>query len=75
MLIKGDAPGADSPSQIRGSRAPDHLKEIVYRLPRRASEAVRERRRNDRGAPQPPAALKAGVLRTLKGVHLAFTAF
>ena len=51
----------------------DHLKEIVYRC-------IGERRKRYEGADEmidalrnPPAALKAGVLRSLKGVHLAFT--
>ena len=51
----------------------DHLKEIVYRC-------IGERRKRYESADElidalrtPPAALKAGVLRTLKGVHLAFT--
>jgi BRCT domain type II-containing protein len=51
----------------------DHLKEIVYRC-------IGERRKRYESAEEmidalrnPPAQLKAGVLRTLKGVHLAFT--
>src|SRR6185436_16843490 len=51
----------------------DHLKEIVYRC-------LGERRKRYESADEliaalasPPAALKPGVLRTLKGVHLAFT--
>ena len=73
MLVKGDAR-----SRIRTARRPplacsDHLKEIVYRC-------IGERRKRYETADEliealrtRPAALKAGVLRTLKGVHLAFT--
>jgi BRCT domain type II-containing protein len=61
------------PPEIRRLRCTDHLKEIVYRC-------IGERRKRYESADQmiealrnPPAALKAGVLRTLKDVHLTFT--
>jgi BRCT domain type II-containing protein len=51
----------------------DHLKEIVYRC-------IGERRKRYESATEmiealthPPAALKVGILRTLKGAHIAFT--
>ena len=73
MLIKGDARVRMRPPEIRGLLCTDHLKEIVYRC-------IGERRKRYEGADEmidalrhPPAALKAGVLRSLKGVHLAFT--
>jgi serine/threonine protein kinase len=73
MLIKGDAQTRVRPQEIRGLACTDHLKEIVYRC-------LGERRTRYQSADEmiealrnPPAALKAGVLRTLKGVHLAFT--
>ena len=74
MLVKGDAR-----ARIRtagGPRAAVQRSPEGDRLPlhRRAAEALRERRRADRrrcGTRR--RALKAGVLRTLKGVHLAFT--
>ena len=60
-------------STSAASPCSDHLKEIVYRC-------IGERRKRYESADEliealrnPPAALKAGVLRTLKGVHLAFT--
>ena len=71
---QGRRAGAD-PHRTRSARLPcsDHLKEIVYRC-------IGERRKRYESADEliealrnPPAALKAGVLRTLKGVHLAFT--
>src|SRR5439155_4597568 len=51
----------------------DHLREIIYRC-------IGERRKRYESANElvealrsPPGPLKVGVLRTLKGVHLAFT--
>jgi BRCT domain type II-containing protein len=51
----------------------DHLKEIIYRC-------IGERRKRYESADEmiealrnPPAPLKVGVIRSLKGVHLAFT--
>ena len=59
--------------RFAGCRCTDHLKEIVYRC-------IGERRKRYESADEmiealrnPPATLKVGVLRTLKGVHLAFT--
>jgi len=73
MLIKGDARVRVRTHEIRGLPCTDHLKEIVYRC-------LGERRKRYESADEmiealrnPPAALKVGVLRTLKGVHLAFT--
>jgi protein kinase-like protein len=73
MLIKGDASVRVRPFEVRRLPCTDHLKEIVYRC-------IGERRKRYESADEmiealrnPPAALKAGVLRTLKGVHLAFT--
>jgi serine/threonine protein kinase len=73
MLIKGDARARIRPHEIRRLTCTDHLKEIVYRC-------IGERRKRYESADEmiealrnPPAALKVGILRTLKGVHLAFT--
>ncbi len=73
MLIKGDARARIRPHEIRRLACTDHLKEIVYRC-------IGERRKRYESADEmidalshPPAALKVGVLRSLKGVHLAFT--
>jgi serine/threonine-protein kinase len=73
MLIKGDARMRMRLPEIRGLGCTDHLKEIVYRC-------IGERRKRYESADEmiealrnPPASLKAGVLRTLKGVHVAFT--
>ena len=73
MLIKGDARARIRPHEIRRLACTDHLKEIVYRC-------IGERRKRYESADDlidalrnPPAPLEVGVLRTLKGVHLAFT--
>jgi hypothetical protein len=73
MLIKGDARVRIRTAEIRRLSCSDHLKEIVHRC-------LGERRKRYDSADEmiealrnPPATLKAGVLRALKGVHLAFT--
>jgi len=73
MLIKGDARTRIRTSDVRGLPCTDQLKEIVYRC-------IGERRKRYESADEMiealtrrPETLKAGVLRTLKGVHLAFT--
>ena len=73
MLVKGDARARMRPPEIRRLACTDHLKEIVYRC-------IGERRKRYESADEmiealrtPPAGLRPGVLRTLKGVHLAFT--
>jgi BRCT domain type II-containing protein len=72
-LIRGDARTRIRPHEIRRLACTDHLKEIVYRC-------IGERRKRYESATDmiealthPPASLKPGVLRTLKGVHIAFT--
>ena len=73
MLVKGDARARIRTSEVRRLHCSDHLKEIVYRC-------IGERRKRYESADEmidalcnPPAPLKTGVVRTLKGVHLAFT--
>jgi serine/threonine-protein kinase len=73
MLVKGDARERIRPYEVRRFACSDHLKEIVYRC-------IGERRKRYESADEliaaltrPPARLKAGVRKTLKGVHLAFT--
>ncbi len=73
MLVKGDARARLGTHEVRRLPCSDHLKEIVYRC-------IGERRKRYETANEliqalrnPPAPLKIGVLRTLKGVHLAFT--
>jgi serine/threonine protein kinase len=73
MLVKGDARQRIHTQDIRRLSCSDHLKEIVHRC-------IGERRKRYESAEEmidalrnPPASLKTGVLRSLKGVHLAFT--
>ena len=73
MLIRGDARSRVRTPEVRSLPCSDHMKEIIYRC-------LGERRKRYESANEliealrnPPAALKAGALRTLKGVHLAFT--
>jgi serine/threonine-protein kinase len=73
MLIKGDASVRVRAPEVRKLPCSDHLKEIIYRC-------IGERRKRYDSAAElidalstPPAALKPGALRSLKGVHLAFT--
>jgi serine/threonine-protein kinase len=73
MLVKGDAHARIRSGEVRHLACGDHLKEIVHRC-------IGERRKRYDSADElvqalrnPPAALRAGVLRSLKGTHLAFT--
>jgi len=73
MLVKGDAGARIRPTDVRRLPCSDHLKEIVHRC-------IGERRKRYESADElidalrnPPASLHAGVLRTLRGAHLAFT--
>ena len=73
MLVKGDARARLRTADVRGLGCSDHLKEIIYRC-------IGERRKRYESADEmiealrnPPAVLKAGVLRTLKNAHVAFT--
>jgi hypothetical protein len=73
MLVKGDASARVRPSEVRSLGCSDHLKEIVYRC-------IGERRKRYESADEmidalrnPPPSLHVGVLRTLKGAHIAFT--
>jgi serine/threonine-protein kinase len=73
MLVKGDARARIRTQDIRALPCSDSLKEIVHRC-------IGERRKRYSSADEliealrkRPAPLEAGVLRTLKGVHLAFT--
>ena len=73
MLVKGDAEERIRTGEVRALVCSDHLKEIVHRC-------IGERRKRYESADElidalshPPVSLKAGVRRSLAGVHLAFT--
>jgi serine/threonine protein kinase len=73
MLVRGDARSRIRTGDVRTLPCGDHLKEIVHRC-------IGERRKRYDSAQElidalqhPPTALRAGALRSLRGVHLAFT--
>src|SRR5262249_25771659 len=73
MLIRKDAAHRLRPADVRRMDCSDHLKEIVYRC-------IGERRKRYETADEmiealrsPPASLRAGAIRSLKGAHIAFT--
>jgi serine/threonine protein kinase len=73
MLVRGDAQSRIRTADVRQLECSDQLKEIIYRC-------IGERRKRYETADElidalrtRPTVLKAGVQRTLKGVHLAFT--
>lgn len=75
MIVRGDARARLRTADVRGLSCGDHLKEIIYRC-------LGERRKRYETADEliealrnPPAVLKPGVVRSLKGVHMAFTGF
>ena len=73
MIVKGNARARIRPSDVRALPCSDQLKEVIYRC-------IGERRKRYESADEliaalrtRPVPLKSGVLRSLKGVHLAFT--
>ena len=73
MIVKGDAGSRIRTPDVRALSCSDHLKEIIYRC-------IGERRKRYENARElvdalrtRPAPLKTGVLKSLKGAHLAFT--
>ncbi len=73
MLVRGDASKRLRTPDVRALDCSDHLKETIYRC-------IGERRKRYESADEliealraRPASLNPGVLRSLKGVHLAFT--
>jgi serine/threonine protein kinase len=73
MLVKGDAGARVRTREIRGLSCSDQLKEIIHRC-------IGERRKRYESADEliqalrkPAARLEPGALRSLNGVHLAFT--
>jgi serine/threonine protein kinase len=73
MLVKGNATARIRTSDVRTLTCSDQLKEIIYRC-------IGERRKRYESANElidalrtAPSSLRAGVLRSLNGVHLTFT--
>jgi serine/threonine-protein kinase len=73
MLVKGTAKARIRSGEVRRFRCTDHLKEIVYRCIGARSNRYESAAELIDALTHPPAELKVGRLRTLKGAHLAFT--
>ena len=73
MLIKGTAKDRIRTKEVRRLRCTDHLKEIVYRCIGARTNRYESAAELIEALTHPPAELKAGRLRTLKGAHIAFT--
>jgi serine/threonine protein kinase len=73
MLIKGTAKARVRTGEVRRFRCTDHLKEIVYRCIGARTNRYESAQELIDALTRPPAELRAGRLRTLKGAHLAFT--
>jgi serine/threonine-protein kinase len=73
MLIKGTAKDRIRTGEVRRLRCTDHLKEIVYRCIGARSNRYESAHELIEALTHPPAELKAGRLRTLRGAHIAFT--
>ncbi len=73
ILVKGDATRRVRPAEVRALACSDQLKEVVYRC-------IGERRKRYEAADeliealhQAPVSMRVGAVKSLKGVHLAFT--
>jgi serine/threonine protein kinase len=73
MLLKGTAAARIRSGEVRGLKCTDHLKEIIYRCIGERGKRYESARELIDALTHPPAALKVGRLRTLRGAHLAFT--
>jgi serine/threonine protein kinase len=73
MLIKGTAKARIKTGEVRRFRCTDHLKEIVYRCIGERGKRYESAQELIEALTHPPAPLKVGRLRSLQGVHLAFT--
>jgi len=73
MLVRGDARARVRTRDVRDLRCSDHLKEIVYRCIGARSNRYESAAEMIEALTHPPAELRVGRLRTLKGAHLAFT--
>jgi serine/threonine protein kinase len=73
MLIKGTAKARIKTGEVRRFRCTDHLKEIVYRCIGERGKRYESAQELIEALTHPAAPLKVGRLRSLEGVHLAFT--
>ena len=73
MLVKGSAHARIRKPEVRAFNCSDHLKEVIYRCIAERSKRYESATELIEALSKPPAALKVGALRTLRGAHLAFT--
>jgi serine/threonine protein kinase len=73
MLVKGDATRRVRTGEIRSLLCSDQLKEIVYRCIGERRKRYQSADELIRALEEQPAPMRLGAVRSLKGVHLAFT--
>jgi serine/threonine protein kinase len=73
MLVKGSAHARVRKHEVRAFDCSDHLKEVIYRCIAERSKRYESATELIEALSNPPAELKVGRLRSLRGVHLAFT--
>jgi serine/threonine protein kinase len=73
MLVKGDAARRVRTGEIRSLTCSDQLKEIVYRCIGERRKRYQSADELIRALEEQPAPMRLGAVRSLKGVHLAFT--
>ena len=73
MLVKGDARERIRTAEVRHLACSDQLKEIVHRCIGERRKRYESARELIEALNRAPTRLRAGALRSLKGVHLAFT--
>jgi serine/threonine protein kinase len=73
MLVKGSAHARVRKHEVRAFDCSDHLKEVIYRCIAERSKRYESATELIEALANPPAELKVGRLRSLRGVHLTFT--
>ena len=73
MLVKGDATERIRTAEVRHLSCSDQLKEIVHRCIGERRKRYESARELIEALNRAPTRLRAGALRSLEGVHLAFT--
>ena len=73
MLVKGNAQARVRTKEVRRLSCSDELKEIIFRCIGEGRKRYESADELIEALNRPPVRLHAGKLRTLKGVHLAFT--
>ena len=73
MLVKGSAHARIRKPEVRAFDCSDHLKEVIYRCIAERSKRYESATELIEALSKPPAVLKVGQIRSLRGVHLTFT--